>query len=180
MPSSIREALAREQARFRAVSADARWTRPEGIHLTLKFLGEISAQQEAQVKDALGRLDRFEMFSVRIQGFGFFPNAKSPRVFWAGLEAPPGLARLAEQVESAMERLGFPPEGRPFKPHLTLARFKIPRPHPNLEALVSAEDHPPLGAFEVSEFFLWQSRLQPGGAEYHKIARFPQDRPVAK
>ncbi|HEV2246450.1 MAG TPA: RNA 2',3'-cyclic phosphodiesterase [Terriglobia bacterium] len=173
LPASIREALAREQARFRAVSTDARWTRPEGIHLTLKFLGNISAQQEAQVKDALGRLDRFETFRVRIKGFGFFPNAKSPRVFWAGLEALPDLARLAAQVESAMERLGFPPEDRPFKPHLTLARFKMPRPQRKLEALVSAEDNPPLGAFEVSEFFLWESKSSPQGAEYLKVACFP-------
>ena len=173
LPASIREALAREQARFRAASADARWTRPEGIHLTLKFLGDISAQQEAQVKDALGRLDRVETFTVRVEGFGVFPNAKSPRVFWAGLEAPPALDRLAAQVESAMARLGFPPEGRPFKPHLTLARFKMPRPQRELERLVAAEDNPTLGSFEVSEFFLWESKLSPQGAEYLKVARFP-------
>jgi len=173
LPASIREALAREQARFRTLSTDARWTRPEGIHLTLKFLGNISAQREAEVKDALGRLERFETFSVRVQGFGFFPNGKSPRVFWAGLEAPPDLARLAAQVESAMERLGFPPEGRPFKPHLTLARFKTSRPQRELERLVAASGKPTLGSFEVSEFFLWESRLLRGGAEYHKVARFP-------
>lgn len=173
LPASIREALAREQARFRAVGTDARWTRPEGIHLTLKFLGNISAQQEAQVKDALGRLDRVETFTVQVEGFGVFPNAKSPRVFWAGVEAPPDLARLAAQVESAMARLGFPPEDRPFKPHLTLARFKAPRPQRELERLVAVEDNPTLGSFEVSEFFLWESKLSPRGAEYLKVARFP-------
>lgn len=155
------------------MSTDARWTRPEGIHLTLKFLGNISAQQEAQVRDALGRLDCAETFTVRIQGFGFFPNAKNPRVFWAGVEAPPALARLAAQVESAMTRLGFPPEGRPFKPHLTLTRFNTLRPQRELERLVAASGNPPLGSFDVSEFFLWESRLLPGGAEYHKVARFP-------
>lgn len=173
LPASIREALAREQARFHTVSTDARWMRPEGIHLTLKFLGNISAQQEAQVKDALGRLDRVETFTVRVEGFGVFPGAKSPRVFWAGVEAPPALARLAAQVESAMARLGFPPEGRPFKPHLTLARFKMPRAQRELERLVAASGKPPLGSFEVSEFFLWESRLSPRGAEYLKVARFP-------
>jgi RNA 2',3'-cyclic 3'-phosphodiesterase len=173
LPGSIREALAREQARFRALCPDARWTRPEGIHLTLKFLGQTSDQQEAQVKSELGRMEGFEKFAVRVQGFGFFPGAKRPRVFWAGLEAPPELARLAAQVETTLAPIGFPPENRAFRPHLTLARFKIPRPQPKLEALVAVQGDPLLGAFEVSEFFLWESRLLPGGAEYHKVARFP-------
>ena len=173
LPGSIRETLAREQARFRAVSPDARWTRPEGIHLTLKFLGQISAVQEAQVKDVLGRIERFDKFTVNVKSFGFFPDAKRPRVFWAGLDAPPELARLAEQIEIAVEPLGFPKEDRAFRPHLTLARFKIPRPQPKLEAVLAALDASDLGSFEVSEFFLWESRLLPGGAEYHKVARFP-------
>jgi 2'-5' RNA ligase len=180
LPASIREALAHEQARFRAVCPDARWTRPEGIHLTMKFLGEISAQQEAQVKKALGRVEQFERFTLRAQGFGFFPDAHRPRVFWTGLVAPPDLARLAAQVENALAPLGFPPEGRPFKPHLTLARFKIPRPQPKLEALVAGEGNLLPASFEVSEFFLWESRLWPGGAEYHKIARFPLDLSVPR
>lgn len=173
LPESIHEALRKEQARFRAVCPDARWTRPEGIHLTLKFLGEISGQQEAEVKNALSRMERFEKFTVEARGFGFFPDAKRPRVFWAGLDAPPSLARLAAQVESAVAPLGFAPETRPFKPHLTLARFKIPSPQPRLEALLAAQDSPLPRSFEVSEFFLWESRLLPGGAEYHKAACFP-------
>jgi len=173
LPESIRKALVSQQARFRAVCPEARWTRPEGIHLTLKFLGQISGQQEAQVKNALSRMGPFEKFTVRVQGFGFFPDAKRPRVFWAGLDAPPALAQLAAQVESALAPLGFAPENRPFKPHLTLARFKVPRPQPKLEALLAVQNQPLLGTFEVSEFFLWESRLLPGGAEYHKVASFP-------
>ena len=180
LPGSIREALAREQARFRAVCQDARWVRPEGIHLTLKFLGGISAEQEAMVKKALGQMKLFEKFTIRANGFGFFPNARRPRVFWASLEAPPDLAQLAARVESALAPLGFPPENCPFKPHLTLARFKIPRPQPKLEALVAAAGNPLLGSFEVSEFFLWESRLLPSGAEYHKVARFPHDAPIPR
>ncbi len=173
LPGSIREALAGKQERFRRVSPDARWTRPEGIHLTLKFLGEISAEQEAQVKEALGGIGPFAKFAVSVNGFGFFPDAKRPRVFWAGLDAPPGLALLAEQVENAVAPLGFPKENRAFRPHLTLARFKIPRPQPKLAAILAASGVSDLGTFEVSEYFLWQSRLLPGGPEYHKVARFP-------
>lgn len=173
LPESIRDALRREQARFREVCPEARWTRPEGIHLTLKFLGDISNQQEVHLKDALNRLERFEKFTVRVQGFGFFPGAKRPRVFWAGLDAPPALAQLAAQVDATVASLGFAPEDRPFKPHLTLARFKVPRPQPKLEALLAVQNSPLLGSFDVSEFFLWESRLLPGGAEYYKVARFP-------
>jgi 2'-5' RNA ligase len=178
LPESVREALRREQARFREVCPDARWTRPEGIHLTLKFLGEISNQQEAHVNRALAQMERFEKFTVRVQGFGFFPDARRPRVLWAGLDAPPTLERLAAQVESIIAPLGFPPENRAFRPHLTLARFKVPRPQPKLEALVAPPGDQLLGTFEVAEFFLWESRLLPGGAEYHKVARFPQDGPA--
>lgn len=173
LPEAVRESLARQQARFRAVCPDARWTRPEGIHLTLKFLGEISGEQEAQVKKALGQIERFEKFIVRAQGFGFFPGAKRPRVFWAGLAAPPELAGLAAQVESAMAQLGFPAENRAFSPHLTLARFKVPRPQPRLQELLVGQADLLLGTFEVSEFFLWESKLLPQGAEYRKVARFP-------
>ena len=173
LPESIGEALAREQARFRAVCPDARWTRPEGIHLTLKFLGDISAEQETEVKEALGRMERFAKFTASVKGFGFFPDSKRPRVFWAGLDAPPDLGRLAQQVDNAVAPLGFPLENRPFKSHLTLARFKIPRPQAKLAALVAVPGDSIHGSFEVSEFFLWQSRLLPGGAEYRKVARFP-------
>jgi 2'-5' RNA ligase len=173
LPESLRRALAREQSRFRAVCPDARWTRPEGIHLTLKFLGEISEAQVDEVKKALQRIGQFEKFTVRAQGFGFFPDARRPRVFWAGLDAPPDLGRLAAQVERAMAPLGFPAENRAFRPHLTLARFRIPRPQPRLQALVAEQDDTILGSVEVSDFFLWESKLSPQGAEYRKVARFP-------
>lgn len=173
LSESIREALSREQARFRALCPDARWTRPEGIHLTLKFLGEISDKRVTQVRQALQHMEPIEKFTVRVQDFGFFPDARRPRVFWAGLDAPPELARLAMLVESAMSPLGFPPEDRAFRPHLTLARFKVPRPQPRLQALLARQAGQLLGTFETSEFFLWESRLSPCGAEYRKIARFP-------
>jgi len=173
LPEDLKAALAREQARFRKVCPDAQWTRPEGIHLTLKFLGEISAEQVAQVKEVLDRIGPFERFSIRAKGFGFFPDSKRPRVFWAGLEAPPELARLAKQVETAIAEIGFPPENRAFSPHLTLARFKAPRPQPKLQALLAVQEVPDLGTFDVSEYFLWESRLSPQGAKYRKLARFP-------
>lgn len=173
LPDSIRQTFAREQKRFRVVCRDARWTRPEGIHLTLKFLGQISDAKAGQVVKALQSMERFNSFTVRVQGFGFFPDAKRPKVFWAGLDAPEDLAHLAGEVESAMASLGFPRENRAFKPHLTLARFKIPQPQPGLQSLLNREEEALLGSFAVSDFFLWESKLSPQGAEYRQVARLP-------
>ncbi len=176
LPEEIRLALRQEQSRFRLAAPEARWTRPEGIHLTLKFLGEISDGQIAGVTEALQQIESIEPFRVAAKGFGFFPDGRRPRVFWAGLEAPAELAQLAAGVERALEPLGFPREKRAFSPHLTLARFKVPRPQPALEQLLGERGEALLGEFKVSEFFLWESRLSPQGAQYRKVARFPSPR----
>jgi 2'-5' RNA ligase len=94
-------------------------------------------------------------------------------VLWAGVEAPASLGQLAEQVEEAMRRIGFAREDRVFRPHLTLARFKVPQSQPALQALLTQQGEEELGNFEVSEFFLFESRLSPQGAEYRKVERFP-------
>ncbi len=174
LPEEIHEALSRKQAEFRAACPDARWTRAEGIHLTLKFLGEISEERARQVTEALAGLEDFQKFSVEVKGFGFFPDARRARVFWAGVEAPPALARLAEQVEACAEKAGFAREQHSFNPHLTLARFKMPRPQPALQSILAQQKEQSLGGFEVEEFFLFESKLSPRGAEYRKAARFPR------
>lgn len=173
LPEEIRGVLAAEQARFQDAAADARWTRPEGIHLTLKFLGEVPENQVARVERALREIGRFEPFKVQVKGFGFFPEAVRPHVFWAGVDAPPQLAQLASRVERVLAPLGFAPEKRAFSPHLTLVRFKIPRRQPKLQELLAGQGDVVLGDFEVSEFFLWESKLTPQGAQYQKVARFP-------
>jgi 2'-5' RNA ligase len=173
LPEMIRTELQRRQTTFRAASPDARWTRPEGIHLTLKFLGEISDSQVGNVTEALKELRPFQNFGVEVKGLGFFPDARRPRVFWAGVEAPPALGELGGRVEDCMEKLGFAREDRAYRPHLTLARFKNPRPQPALVELAGRESETSFGRFEVSEFFLFESKLSPRGAEYCKVARFP-------
>jgi len=173
LPENIRTALRQEQAAFRSASPDARWTQPEGIHLTLKFLGEISDRKVSDVSESLKSLGRFESFTVGLKGFGFFPHARRPRVFWVGVEAHAGLGRLAEQVEEAMHRIGFAREERAFHPHLTLARFRVPQPQPALQELLTRQGEVELGSFDVSEFYLFESKLSPQGAQYRKVERFP-------
>jgi len=171
LPDSLHAALAEAQQAFRETCGEANWRRPEGIHLTLKFLGEITDAQTKQVVEALGRLGPFAPFPVEVKGFGFFPKAERPRVFWAGVVAPPALAELAGRIEDSMERAGFAREDRPFSPHLTLARFNIPRPQPALVAASRSTES--LGKFEASDFFLFESKLSPQGAQYRRVMRFP-------
>jgi len=180
LPESIKAAISDEQHALRTggderlgAKADMKWARPEGIHLTLKFLGEISGEQVTQVTQALAGLGSFEPFIVEVKGFGFFPDARRPRVLWVGVEAPPALGHLAHRVETAMNRLGFAAERRSFSPHLTVARFNASRSRLELVTLLEPKRELVLGRFEVSEFFLFESRLSPSGAQYRKVARFP-------
>jgi len=177
LPENIRHSLAQKIDNFRHTlgkDSSIRWNRPEGIHLTLKFLGEITEPQIGQITGALSTLEPFERFSIDVKGFGFFPNPARPRVFWAGVVAPPDLAQWAGRIENKMEELGFPREHRDYNPHLTLARFKNPRPPPTLRALVEQERDTFFGRFEASEFFLFENKLSPQGPQYRKVARFPQ------
>jgi 2'-5' RNA ligase len=172
LAEEVRAALAREQSRLKAAcghNRDIRWTRSEGLHLTLKFLGEIETARVASVTAALQALGRFDPFKVEVKGFGYFPDARRPRVLWVGLLAPAALGELAARVEAALEELGFARENRPFKPHLTLARFARPHAKPTVGGFSGGS----FGSFEVSEFFLFESQLRPGGAKYFKLARFP-------
>jgi RNA 2',3'-cyclic 3'-phosphodiesterase len=181
LAEDVRTALAREQARFKAVCApnrDIRWTRPEGLHLTLKFLGSIETERVRPVIAALQALEPFAPFMVEVRGFGFFPDARRPRVFWVGLEASSALGELAVRVETALEPLGVERENRPFKPHLTLARFDRPLTPSALTAALNESTVESFGSFEVTEFFLFESRIRSGGAEYFKLERFPTSPPV--
>ena len=179
LPEEIRRTLGERQAEFRTScnagsrsACEIRWTRPQGFHLTLKFLGHVPDDQIDRVIEALQPLRRFEKFSVEVKGFGFFPNARRSRVLWVGVEAPAALEELARRLESAMERLGFAREERPFTPHLTLARFKSPQALPGLEQLLNRRSEASLGRFDVSEFVLFESKLSPHGAEYKRVMSF--------
>jgi 2'-5' RNA ligase len=167
--------LLREQLRADTASGlELRWVRPEGIHLTLKFLGEISPEQANQVVEALSRLQPFERFTIQVRGYGFFPDRRRPRVLWAGIIAPPALSELAKAVEKAMASIGFEIETRAFSPHLTLARFKSLSPPTSLAAALDRLTDRAIGEVEVSELVMFESQLSPGSpAQYRKVASFP-------
>jgi 2'-5' RNA ligase len=184
LPGEAREALAAVQRLLQEQGAEGlRWVRPEGIHLTLKFLGDVPARRLEAIERALARAVR-EPFrlSVRLSQLGSFGGSTGLRVVWLGLEGEvEALARLAAQVEGALEPMGFPRERRPFAAHLTLARVKesaSPQDRRRLFELVRSLELPPLPGATLQAVSLMQSTLEPGGARYQRLARFPTASPT--
>lgn len=128
LDKDLQDALSRLQQRIRDQVAprSVRWVRPEGIHLTLKFLGDTPEDKIGEVKDAVRQAAaRAAPFFFTVGGVGCFPNSRRPRVLWTGLQEPTGtLAALRDAVEAHVAPLGFPTERRPFRPHLTLGRVQ--------------------------------------------------------
>jgi len=148
----------------------ARWTRPEGRHLTLEFLGETPDDRVAVITRALRKAaKKNRSFETSFEELGGFPTLRRPRVIWVGLgEGADEMRSLAADVNRELEPLGFDPESRPFTPHYTLARFARPRVIAELaEVLV------PTTKFAVSEVVLFHSQLHPKGARYTALERVP-------
>jgi len=121
LDDEIRTKIARLLEGVRGFAADVHWVRPESLHITLKFIGEQKPEQVVAITERL-QLVEGKRAEVRFAGYGFFPTAKAPRVFWIGIQAGPELVELASGVDSALAELQIPREERPFSPHLTLAR----------------------------------------------------------
>jgi 2'-5' RNA ligase len=172
VPEDVKAAIRAFAAKLEPVCRGARWARVDGMHITLKFIGEVSAEKVEQIKTELAGVRSAAAVEMSFRGVGFFPHAKHPRVFWAGIEATPNLAELAAEIEKRMENLGIPREERTFHPHLTLARFKseegLPKLHEAIEKAGAAE----FGATRSSEFYLYESKLLRGGAVYTRLATF--------
>ena len=174
IPEEIKSRLAdaqRDLSSFGVV--DASWPRPEGIHLTLKFLGEVP---ESKVPDIINGLQHavggIGLFRLEVGGIGTFPNPKNARVVWVGLSGDvEKLSSLQAAVEDAMNSIGFDRDERAFTPHLTLGRIKYIRSREKwLEALAEAKDIRPSG-FDVAALSVIKSELKPSGAVYTEISR---------
>ena len=182
--ASIRAHIARFIEGVDGFAPDARWVRPESLHVTLKFVEEKSEAAVEEIKKELGSV-RASALELKFRGYGFFPSTKAPRVFWVGIEAGPELASLAAMIDERMAALGIPKEDHAFSPHLTLARGRgasgSPKWHkadgPNrgfqrLQEKLSAMLPPEFGTMTAREFFLYQSQLSPKGSKYTKLAGF--------
>jgi 2'-5' RNA ligase len=172
IPSAVREELSALIKVFRAVSPQTHWVRPENLHLTLKFIGEVPEEKLEGIRAALGGIRLDQPCTIDFRGLGFFPNEKQPRVLWAGVEASPNLKSLAADIERAMEPLGIPREQRPFSPHLTLSRFERSRPVEKLRAAIQENTARDFGSLRTSKFHLIESKLKPSGAEYTTVESF--------
>ena len=173
VPEPVRARLAELSAPLKKVSPNARWLRLEGVHITLKFIGEVSPEKLEQTRRALAELPNFGPIAVRFAGLGFFPGARRPLVFWAGVEADPKLGELAAAIEMKLAPLGIAREKRAFHPHLTLARFEAPQGTQALREAVEAMGTPEFGEGTFREFHLYQSVLKRSGAEYTRLVTYP-------
>ncbi|OAG28696.1 RNA 2',3'-cyclic phosphodiesterase [Thermodesulfatator autotrophicus] len=180
LPANIKEQLKGIQEDLAQSRAQVRWVRPEGIHLTIKFLGEVPEEKISeiisQIEKVLQKLKPGKLH-FKIKGLGVFPNPRSPRVVWAGLEGDLAtLARLKRQIEEAFVPLGFPMETRAFVPHLTLGRIKSSKRRQALMEKINTYQEKEWSLpepIEVEELVLYESKLHPEGAIYIPRKRFP-------
>ncbi|MGC1687338.1 MAG: RNA 2',3'-cyclic phosphodiesterase [Candidatus Acidiferrales bacterium] len=173
IPEEIRRALALFIERLRNVARGSRWVRAEGLHVTLKFIGEMSPEKVPELETALARVGLSPPVDVRLRGGGFFPNERHPHIFWIGVEASPNLAELAAAIDAQTRKSGVEAERRAYSPHVTLARFKNEDGLPQLHEAVRVLEPLEFGEFHASEFHLIRSEPQAGGSRYTRLASFP-------
>lgn len=156
---------------LKPLTTDIKWAKPHSLHLTLKFLGEISPSHLPRIKTAIKQVcSEFTPFLLQFTGMGTFPvESPKPRIIWAGIEASDSLNSPQHRLETCLEQLGFPAEKRKFSPHLTLGRV---RSAAYLRPLLSQlQKHKDLffGQMSVCQVILYKSTLKPSGAEYTPI-----------
>jgi 2'-5' RNA ligase len=179
LPDSTKNALRQvgERLRGRAPHHSVRWVRVEGVHLTLKFLGDVAETDLPEIKAALARVARQHgPFAFTVGGVGCFPNVRRPRVVWVGVKEETGsLAAVQRDVEKGLIPLGFEPEKRAFHPHLTLGRTRRglrSGDQRRLGEIVTAAGVGELDSIQVDSYKLIRSDLRPSGAVYTPLAAF--------
>jgi RNA 2',3'-cyclic 3'-phosphodiesterase len=179
LPVFIQNAIQQQTASLHHAldSSLVRWVPAHNIHLTLKFLGDVSPTNIELVTQMLQHeADQQTPFDIQISGIGSFPTPRRPRVIWIGLHAPAVLESLQRSIDSAAARLGYSPEERPFSPHLTIGRVRQNLPSTDLQKIRIALDGTQigdLGSAKVDSVNLFKSDLQPGGSVYTRLFSAP-------
>ena len=150
-----------------------RWVPVKNIHITLKFLGDVSESNLDILKKIISvEAAAHSAFEINVSGLGAFPSIKRPRVIWVGVQAPPELTALQRGIDHETARLGYPGEDRPFSPHLTVGRVSRNANTNDLQRINSALMDVKPGSVQgakVEAVFLYQSDLQPSGAVYNAL-----------
>ncbi|UCG78996.1 MAG: RNA 2',3'-cyclic phosphodiesterase [Nitrospirota bacterium] len=150
--------------------ADIKWVVPANLHITLKFLGNIKEDQIEDISTIISRISADHMdFDFSITGTGTFPEGKRPRIIWAGIKDHEKIHGVYRDIEAELEIMGFKPENRPFRPHITIGRVRSQRGIDNLMEELVKYRHMDFGKQTAEEIHLMKSILKPGGAEYNKI-----------
>lgn len=153
--------------------ADIQWSPPDNLHITTKFIGEWPDDRVDEVREALAGVPAPGAIKVSIRGLGWFPNPHSPRVLFAGVDAPQALQDVHAAADSQLAAIGVKPESKPYHPHLTLARIKSATGLAPLRQAIAALPSADFGAFAAAKHLLYRSKLTPAGSQYSVIAEFP-------
>ena len=166
LPEPARSEILGLLSRLRATGWPVRWVGDEGIHLTLKFFGEVSSDRLEVIAEAVRYAGQGAFpLALRLDDLGAFPSSQRPRVLWVGLDATPALELLQDRIERGGEAIGFPPEGVPFHPHITLGRVREGQRCPQ-GALQEYEDAYERTSFTGEQVVLYESVLTPHGPRY--------------
>lgn len=173
--NEIKERLNKVQTQLKKVEADVKWTNPEGMHITLKFLGNVViGQLESIYQMVLEATSELNPFLLSLTSVGTFPNLSSPKVIWVGVDkGKEECVKLAKRIDENLLRLGFPVEQKAFVPHLTLGRVKSPQSRKELVQLISNLKFQSFGQMEVNKIEVMGSQLTPKGAIYTTLREFP-------
>jgi 2'-5' RNA ligase len=176
LPPELRKTIEALSLRLRAQPGQAcmRWVQPSGIHLTLKFLGDLPAASVPELESVLDQAAAAHApFSLTVGGIGCFPDARHPRVVWAGLDDPTGTLRLVQaSIESGCAAIGLAPEDRPFSPHLTVGRVRReagPEAAGIVQDVLDRERAFNAGEMLADAVHLFRSELRPTGAIYTRL-----------
>lgn len=170
---AVTRRLAREfeSSTGRRPGTDVTWVKPENMHLTLHFLGEVDQDRAAGLQRTLEAPFAMPAFCLDFDGVGLFPPSGPPRVVWLGItRGADRLVALHAEVGARLAGLGFALESRPYQPHLTLARFRRPG-NPQLRELIGQVSAAGIGRSRVDHVTLYESRLSPRGPTYAELAR---------
>ena len=173
LPESVKSFLSDVQETLKSYGFRVKWVRPQNIHLTLKFLGDTATAHTDKISEAMALATRnFPIVPLKAKGIGVFPNARRPRVIWAGLNGQlETLANLQQTLDAHLADLGFARDTRAFKSHLTLGRVKGKIASDRMKAAIDKLKELESESFEASQIILFKSELRPTGAVYTKVHR---------